>query len=164
MAEVTWPLKSVQALGLTLKVVQQSGAGQLMGKEYYRIRKYLVYLSLFGMLLVSSAMASPTDDAYLHTIDHLLKYVEKSGCVFIRNGKEYNSEEAAKHIKTKYDSLLFDIKTPEEFIELAASKSMLSGQLYWVQCADHSPIPSADWLTKELFKYRKSVHDKTFTK
>jgi hypothetical protein len=140
------------------------GAGQLMGKEYYRIRKYLVYLSLLGMLLVPSAVASPVDNAYLQTINHLLTYVEESNCVFIRNGKEYTSIEAAKHIKTKYDSLMFDIKTPEEFIELAASKSMLSGQLYWVQCADHSPMPSADWLTKELFNYRKPVPDKTFTK
>ena len=140
------------------------GAGQLMGKEYYRIRKYLVCLSLLGMLLVPSAVASPIDNAYLQTIDHLLRYVEKSGCVFIRNDKEYNSEEAAKHIKTKYDSLLFEIKTPEEFIELAASKSMLSGRPYWVRCADHRPTPSADWLTKELFNYRESVLDKTFTK
>jgi Family of unknown function (DUF5329) len=116
------------------------------------------------MLLVSSAVASPADDAYQQSIDHLLRYVEQSGCVFIRNDKEYNSEEAAKHIKTKYESLLFDIKTPEEFIALAASKSMLSGQPYWVRCADHHPTPSADWLTKELVNYRKSVPDKTFTK
>jgi hypothetical protein len=143
--------------------------GQLMEKEYYRIRKYLACLSLLGMLLVpsglvSSAMASPVDNAYLQTIDHLLRYVEKSGCVFIRNDKEYNSEEAAKHIKTKYDSLLFDSKTPEEFIELAASKSSISGRPYWVRCADHPPIPSADWLTKELVNYRKPVPDKAFTK
>jgi hypothetical protein len=59
---------------------------------------------------------------------------------------------------------MFDVKTPEELIERAASKSMLSGQLYWVQCAEHSLIPSADWLTAELFNYRKTVHNNAFTK
>jgi hypothetical protein len=128
------------------------------------IREYLVYVCFFATLVLPSAEAALTDDALLRTINHLLTYVEESNCVFIRNGKEYNSKEAAKHIKTKYDSLMFDIKTPEEFIERAASKSMLSGQLYWVQCAEHSPIPSADWLTGELFTYRKTAHDNAFIK
>jgi len=101
-----------------------------------------------GTFLVSPAVASPADDAYLHTIDHLLRYVEKSGCVFIRNDKEYNSEEAAKHLQLKYDFFRYEIKTPEEFIELAASKSSVSGRPYWVRCADHPPTPSADWLRR----------------
>ena len=130
--------------------------------KLYRIREHLVYVCLFATLFLPSAAS--TDDALLPTINHLLTYVEESNCVFIRNGKEYNSKDAAKHIKRKYDSLMFDIKTPEEFIERAASKSMLSGQLYWVQCADHSPIPSADWLMGELFNYRKTLHDKVFPK
>jgi len=124
-----------------------------------RIREHLVYVCLFATLLLPCADAASTDDVLLRTINHLLTYIEESNCVFIRNGKEYNSKEAAKHMKTKYNSLMFDIKTPEEFIERAASKSMLSGQLYWVQCADHSPVPSADWLTKELSNYRMTSHD-----
>jgi hypothetical protein len=133
-------------------------------KEMHRIREHLVYICLFATLLLPCTDAASSDDALLRTIDHLLTYVEESNCVFIRNGKDYNSKEAAKHIKTKYDSLMFDIKTPEEFIERAASKSMLSGQLYWVQCVDHSPIPSANWLTGELFNYRKTLHDNAFPK
>lgn len=107
---------------------------------------------------------STTDDALLHTISHLLKFVEESNCVFIRNDKEYNSREAAKHLKTKYGSFLNNVKTPEEFIELAASKSMVSGQLYWVRCDDDSPIPSADWLTEELANYRKTSAGGAFAK
>jgi hypothetical protein len=117
----------------------------------YRIREHVVYVALFATLLLPCADATSSDDALLGTINYLLTYVEKSNCVFIRNGKEYNSKDAAKHIKTKYDSLRLNIKTPEEFIERAATKSIVSGQLYWVQCADHSPMPSADWLMGELF-------------
>ncbi len=129
----------------------------------YRI-EHFVYVCLFAMLVLPSAEAAPTDDALLRTINHLLTYVEESNCVFIRNGKEYNSKEAAKHIKTKNDTLMFDTKTPEEFIELAASKSMLSGQPYFVRCVDHSPVPSADWLSKELSNYRMTLHDNAFPK
>ncbi len=123
------------------------------------MRKQIVCVCLFATLLLPSADAAPTDDTLRRTIDHLLTYVEESNCVFIRNGKEYNSKEAAKHLKTKYDSFVFGIKTPEEFIERAASKSMLSGQIYWVQCADHSRIPSADWLRQELSNYRMMLQD-----
>jgi hypothetical protein len=125
----------------------------------YRILEHFVYVYLFAMLVLPSADAASIDDALLRTINHLLTYVEESNCVFIRNGKEYTSKEAAKHIKTKNDSLMFGVKTPEEFIELAASKSMLSGQPYFVRCVDHSPVPSADWLSKELSNYRMALHD-----
>jgi Family of unknown function (DUF5329) len=133
------------------------------GHEMYRI-EHLVYVCLFAMLWLPSADAASTDDALLRTINHLLTYVEQSNCVFIRNGNEYNSKEAAKHIKTKYDSLMFGIKTPEEFIELAASKSMLSGQPYFVRCVDHSPVPSADWLREELSNYGMALHDSLLIK
>ena len=96
----------------------------------YRIRGHFVYVCLLAMLLLPSVEAAATDDALLGTINHLLTFVEESNCVFIRNGKEYSSKEAAKHIKSKNENLMFDTKTPEEFIERTASKSMLSGQPY----------------------------------
>src|SRR5438132_37425 len=78
----------------------------------HRIREHLVYICLFGTLLLPCAHAASSDDSLLRTIAHLLRYVEESNCVFIRNGKDYNSKEAAKHIKTKYDSFMLDITTP----------------------------------------------------
>jgi len=123
-----------------------------------------VCLSAFATLFLPSIASSAADDMLVRTIHHLLAYVEASNCVFIRNGKEHDSKEAAKHIRTKYDSFMISIKTPEEFIEKAASKSIISSQLYWVQCADHSPIPTAEWLTQELSNYRKAYPDSTFAK
>jgi hypothetical protein len=130
----------------------------------YRQLKHFVSLSVLVMLILPAAVASATDEMLLRSINHLLTYVEESNCVFIRNGKEYNSKEAAKHIRTKYDSFMISIKTPEEFIEKAASKSVISSQPYWVQCADRSPIPTAEWLTQELSNYRKAYPDSTFAK
>ena len=130
----------------------------------YRIGRYLVCLSLFATLLLPFEAAATTHEALLQTINHLLQYVEESNCVFIRNDKEYDSKEAVEHLKAKYDAFIFDIKTPEEFIELIASKSILSDRPYFVRCVDHSLTPSADWLTKELSKYRMALHDKAFIK
>jgi hypothetical protein len=125
---------------------------------------HFVYLSAFATLFLPSIASAAPDDILVRTIHHLLAYVEASNCSFIRNGKEHNSQEAAKHMKTKYDYFMFNITTPEEFIEKAASKSILGGQPYWVRCADHSPIPSAEWLTQELTNYRNTMQDTTFAK
>jgi hypothetical protein len=118
----------------------------------------------FATLFLPSIASAATDDMLARTINHLLAYVEASNCVFTRNGKEHNSIEAAKHLKAKYDYFMFNIKTPEEFIEKAASKSILGGQPYWVRCADHPPIPSAEWLTQELTNYRTAMRDNSFAK
>ncbi len=120
----------------------------------YRIGRHLVVVGLFVTLLLPFEAAATTLEALPQTINHLLQYIEGSKCVFIRNGKEYDSQEAAKHIKTKYDAYMFNIRTPEEFIELIASKSILSDRPYLVRCGDRALIPSADWLTKELSSYR----------
>ena len=128
------------------------------------IQKHFVSMSLCVALLLPSQGAATTDEDGRRAITHLLKYVEESNCVFIRNDKEYNSKEAAKHMRTKYDFSLDNIQTPEEFIAFTASKSMVTGKPYWVRCADHSPILSAEWLTQELSNYRRTVPDHPFTK
>ncbi len=122
-----------------------------------------VFLSAIAMVFLPSISTPATDDMLVRTINHLLAYVEASNCVFIRKGQEHNSKEAAKHLKAKYDYFMFNIKTPEEFIEKAASKSVMDGP-YWVRCADHSPISSAEWLTHELTNYRKAMHDNASAK
>jgi hypothetical protein len=130
----------------------------------YRQLPRFVYVIAFLTPFLPSIASAAADDMLVGTINHLLAYVEESNCVFIRNGKEHTSKEAAKHLKTKYDYFTFNIKTPEEFIDTAASKSILGGQPYRVRCADHSPIPSAEWLTQELTKYRNTMHDNAFAK
>jgi hypothetical protein len=42
----------------------------------------------------------------------------------------------------------------EDFIERAASKSILSGEPYRVRCADGKTVPAADWIRAEDSAYR----------
>ncbi len=84
------------------------------------------------------------------TIEHLLDYVKNSDVVFIRNGKEHTPDKAAEHIARKYRHYRDDIETPEDFIRLAATKSMLSGRRYRVRLPDGTTMDTADWLLEEL--------------
>ena len=106
------------------------------------------------MFLLPSEASPRNDEALLPTINHLFKYVEDSNCVFIRNDKEYSSREAARHLRAKYEFFMYNIKKAEDFIELAGSKSSVSGKPYWVRCSGQSPTLSANWLMKELSDYQ----------
>jgi hypothetical protein len=87
-------------------------------------------------------------------VEHLLDFVRTSDVIFIRNNKEHPPEKAAKHIEKKYKHYRKKIKTPEDFIEYSATKSMMSGKPYQVRMKDGTVIATKDWLTAELERYR----------
>jgi hypothetical protein len=64
--------------------------------------------------------------------------------MFTRNGKEYTGVEALEHIRMKYDYVKSRVKTAEDFIEYAATKS-------------RQEVPTADWLKEELARFRHPV-------
>ena len=88
------------------------------------------------------------------TIDFLLDYVAKSDAAFIRNGQTHTPQEAVNHIKAKYEHFKNEIKTPEDFIRLSASKSLLTGQPYLVRTADGKEMQLNAWLTDALKRHR----------
>lgn len=113
-------------------------------------RFYQIALWLFLLLpALAAEAATPRQE-----IDHLLDFIAASPCAFIRNDVEYPAPEALAHIQDKYDYYRDQIATAEDFIDLAASKSMMSGRLYMVRC-DATPMPAGDWLRQELATYRK---------
>jgi hypothetical protein len=101
---------------------------------------------------------TPTEEA---AIDHLNRYIAQSDCLFARNGSIYGASKAAEHIATKYRAVKSRIDTAEQFIEYAASRSSISGQPYIVQCGVGQALSSADWLGRELARYRTAVRDGT---
>lgn len=101
-------------------------------------------------VFTTTAFASTQDE-----INHLLDYVATTDCQYERNGSIYNGAEAVDHIKKKYDYYQNKIKTTEDFIAYAASKSALSGKYYLIHCAGHEAEKSQDWLTTELQRFRE---------
>ncbi|NQD59359.1 DUF5329 domain-containing protein [Pseudomonas sp. CM25] len=89
-------------------------------------------------------------------IKGLLEFVEKSGCRFIRNGADYSGPRARAHLEQKLNYLESKnmVKSAEDFIDLAATKSSVSGRAYEVRCSGDVE-PASVWLHRELQKQRE---------
>ena len=85
-------------------------------------------------------------------IAYLIDQVAKSHLTFIRNGTEYSSQEAADHIRNKYEYFKSRIESPEDFIHVCASKSLESGKPYLVSTAQ-GKIAVEKWLGQILIEY-----------
>jgi hypothetical protein len=86
---------------------------------------------------------------------YLLDQVARSHLTFTRNGTEYSGQEAAEHIRNKYEHFKSKIKSPEDFIQVCASKSLMSGKPYLVSTAQ-GKIPVAKWLGEILIEHGKN--------
>lgn len=89
-------------------------------------------------------------------IGYLLAYVKNSGVVFIRNNKEHTAQEAEEHMRKKYDHFKEKIHSPEDFIALAGTKSLLSGRPYRVRLKNGKTMLSKKWLEVALEEYRRN--------
>ena len=124
---------------------------------------------LLAMILASSpAQADPAlaDPAQVNPaqvdpvaaaaeIDHLIAFIGRSACIFNRNGDDYDGAAAAQHIAEKYAYYRADITTAAVFIDLAASRSALTGRPYQVRCRGADAMPARNWLLLELEAYRR---------
>jgi Family of unknown function (DUF5329) len=129
--------------------VQNTIAKRLEGMKHFRI-----LVAALTLTILQSATAAESLD---QTIHFLLDHIAKSEAVFIRNGGTYTPPEAVEHIKTKYAHFQSQIKTPEDFIRLAASKSLLSGKLYTVRPRGGKEQPMSEWLTEALKEHRAAA-------
>ena len=111
---------------------------------------------LLVLLAVQTAWARPSA-AEAEEIEHLLGYLATSGCTFNRNGTWHAAQQAAQHLRDKYDYLLKKnlVTTAESFIELAASRSSVSGRPYLVRCGSAAPLQSETWFRTELKRFRE---------
>ena len=89
------------------------------------------------------------------TIGYLINYVAHSDATFIRNGEPHTGAEASAHVKAKYEHFRNQIKTPEDFIRLSASRSLLSGKPYLVRTKAGKETRLDEWLTEVLKQHRQ---------
>lgn len=110
-------------------------------------------LLLAGIASSTTAFASPgANDAA--TIEYLINYVRQSDMLFVRNFSKHKPDSAASHIQKKYDHFLDEIDSPEEFIELCATKSLMTGRDYNVVDPEGNKVKTRDWLLSALKAYR----------
>lgn len=113
----------------------------------------LVLIAVVSLAACSAAYADVPAEQKAE-VEHLISYLANSDCSMLRNGKAYSAEAGAKHVRRKYEHFRGAIDSTEEFIELSASKSTISGKPYEVHCPGEPPMQSATWLLEELEVYR----------
>ncbi len=79
------------------------------------------------LLLTMPAAADETTD---REVQHLLAFVEASGCTFVRNGTAHDAADAADHLRLKYSRGGRYVNNADQFIERLASESSCSSPLF----------------------------------
>jgi len=104
------------------------------------------------LLAAGACFAAPTPAPVRAEIDALLARLVASGCQFGRNDTWYVGAEARAHLlrKLEYVEKYGTLATTEQFIEVAATKSSVTGAHYVVKCGDAAPVQSAAWLQGQL--------------
>jgi hypothetical protein len=110
--------------------------------------------TLLLIMLVPTALAAQQTENLDTTVNYLISYVRESDVTFERNATRYSGAEAAQHIDSKYRHFRDDIDTPEKFIELCATGSLMTGKPYFIITAQGEQLPSSDWLHTVLAHYR----------
>jgi hypothetical protein len=123
-----------------------------------RLRRSLLLALIVALNILPAARAAPPEAAQIE-INHLLELIEQSGCEFLRNGTWYDAQRAQAHLRAKYDALAASgqIKTAEDFIEKAGSKSSLSGLPYQIRCGGGTASSTKQWFDAALVRYRNRI-------
>jgi hypothetical protein len=123
-----------------------------------RIPGAVSWLTVLALLFPVAGLPGPGETGN-REIAYLLNAIEASECTFLRNDVPYSSRDAADHIRKKYDYLGDRIGSAEEFIELCASRSSMSGTQYMIRCGDSDAVPSSTWLKRRLDEFRRGSAD-----
>ena len=100
-----------------------------------------------ALVLALSANVASATESLDDQISRLLLAIKTSDCRFIRNNNSYSPDESIDHINKKYRHFQEDISSMGEFIDLSASRSLISGKPYYVQCGTGEPELSSVWLS-----------------
>ena len=112
-------------------------------------------LRVFIFAIICNGLPVGAGESLQQTIDFLFHRIETADVTFIRNGQAHTPKEAVAHVRAKYEHFKAQIKTPEDFIRLAATKSLLTGQPYLIRTHEGNEMPLSTWLTNELRQHHK---------
>lgn len=122
------------------------------------MRIIFTVIALLALSLSSPLRAASDAGKARAEINALLDRLESSGCQFNRNGSWHTATEAKAHLLSKlsYFETRGTLQSAEQFIDLAASKSSVTGKTYQVVCAGTPSTESKLWLSRELKAVRSS--------
>jgi hypothetical protein len=84
-------------------------------------------------------------------IEALIAHIEGlSTAVFVRNGAAHSAADAASHLRAKWKRAGSEVATAEQFIDLIATQSSMSGEAYVIRLADGTEAPAGAYLHARL--------------
>ena len=99
----------------------------------FQTKCFIAFITLWVITGIVTAVYAQ-DPVEVRKIEHLITRLETMKDVkFIRNGTEYNTKEATEHLRMKWKNGGNRIKTVDDFIELCASRSYITGQPYKIR-------------------------------
>jgi len=113
----------------------------------------LLVVTVFLQAAPVAAAAQQAEDLDA-TVQYLISYVRESDVTFERNISRYDPVEAAAHIEKKYQHFRDKIDTPEQFIALCATASLVTGKQYLIIDGQGDETAAGVWLNAELVRYR----------
>ncbi|MDR2870955.1 MAG: DUF5329 domain-containing protein [Xanthomonadaceae bacterium] len=119
--------------------------------------------SCFIVAAVCTPLIARTESTTFQVeIPRLLQTLGDSDCRFQRNEKWYDATVARAHLQRKYHWMLQRdlVRSTEQFIEQAASRSSRSGQVYRVDCPGQTQMDSATWFDTQLRHIRSLYRTK----
>jgi hypothetical protein len=109
--------------------------------------KYI--LLSFLIIFIIPIYTLPNDDEH-KKIYKLIKIVEESNLIFIRNNSEYTNIEASNHLRKKYEYSKEKLNSAEEFIKHIASRSSITGKPYLIKKPNNEIFEAEKWLIIQL--------------
>ena len=114
-----------------------------------------IMVAAFIVLVLFAPAVSAQTDIERKKIEFLISSVENlKDARFIRNGSEYNGQEAAKHLRMKLRRAGDRIRTADDFIRFITAKSSVSGKPYLIMLPDGTTIKSEKYFRDKLKEYR----------
>ena len=112
--------------------------------------------SFFVFCFCANSLAVPVALSVQNEIDLLMAQLQTSGCEFSRNGSWYTGIDAKRHLLQKLNYLKNEstVKSTEQFIDLTASASSVSGKPYMVRCGGAGLVESQKWFLSQLKNIR----------
>ena len=113
-----------------------------------------MHRALFFLLALLAAPAFSQGGAERAKIDYLIDSIAQvHDAVFIRNGTDYTSAQAADHLRLKLRNAGARVRTAEDFITCCATGSSASGEKYRIRFADGHVVDNAVFMRQKLAEY-----------
>lgn len=109
-------------------------------------------LGLVAAACLPAVAAAQLSPGARQEIDGLLRAVGSSGCEFLRGGSAHSAAKAQDHLQQKFDYLdaRGQLKSAEDFIVKAGTRSSMTGEAYAIRCPGTGQQASDAWLLARL--------------